>query len=120
MKRKRGRGRPRGFYNRDIIHYTDRLYVVVDHRMRGAKSEYRLIPITPGHRRAGAAIWAQSYKMTNTGRKSGTGTVLTYRANTFLEEELPEGRGCKCQCCIHEAQPRRSLSRWTGDLKDDE
>ena len=117
---KRKRGRPRGFKNRDIAQYNNNLYIVVDHRMRGTKSEYRLVPYSRGQKRTGHAIWVQSYRMLNTGAKSNTkAAVSTYRANRGLDESLPDGRGCRCECCVHEAIPRTFFDRWTGEYKDE-
>jgi len=118
-KAKRGRGRPRHFSNGDIALHGGQKYVVVDHRMRNTKSEYRLVPLNAAYKRYGSAIWRQSYLLEVTGLRSNTATVVTYRANRWLEEATPEGRGCVCQCCVHEAQPTRGFSVHTGTFKED-
>ena len=119
-KAKRKRGRPRHFSNGDIAEHEGNMYVVVDHRMRNTKSEYRLVPLTKGYKRFGTAIWRQSYLISVTGLKSNTATVVTYRANKWLEEATPEGRGCACQCCVHEAQPHKAFSVHTGIFREDD
>ena len=120
-KRKRPVGRPRKFRNGDIIKNEDgTLGVVVQHRLRQTKSEYNVIPLTKGYRRYGVSSWKLSNIITNTGRRSSTGSLVTYRANLWLDEQLPEGRGCLCHCCVHEAMPRKSFSRHTGAMKDED
>lgn len=118
-KRKRKVGRPRKFKLSDIIRIkeTGTIGVVVRHRMRGTKSEYCVIPLTGGKRRFGPSSWKSSADIETTGQRSSTGSLVTYRANEWLEEQLPEGRGCVCHCCVHEAQPRKAFSRQTGVMK---
>jgi len=111
-------GRPRKFKLTEIVTVDGRPAAVVDHRMRGTKAEYRIVPLTRGHRRFGPASWRSTTDLVTTGKFSWTGALVTYRANEWLEAELPEGRGCKCMCCAHTAIPRAAFSRHTGIMKE--
>ncbi len=42
--------------------------------------------------------------------QQSTGTVKTYLANEILVEIL--GRGCTCQCCVHEAYDLTLFDRY--------
>lgn len=113
------RGRPRKFKNRDIVihNQTEQTYVVVDHQLRGTKAEYKVIPLNGQKQRYGRASWVESNWLDPTGMKSSAGSMVTYRSNKFLEQEV--GRGCDCQCCIHAAMPRRDFNHITGEMFDD-
>ncbi len=114
------RGRPRKFKLGEIVTstLTQGLFVVVDHQLRGTKAEYRVVPLSGGRQRYGRAAWVNTAFLQTAGEYSSTGSLVTYRANEYLQAELPEGRGCACQCCIHEAQPRSGFSIHTGDFKE--
>lgn len=101
-----------------VLH-PGKMFVTVDRRTRLAKAEYRCIPVSGNRNRYGRAIWIQSHNLTGTGERSGTGSILTYRANENLDAEL-EGRGCKCQCCIHVAMPKSGFVVPTGRMKFDD
>lgn len=121
MKRK-GPGRPRKFKLGSIVTDTDnQLYVIVDHQLRGTKSEYRCIPTNNRFERFGRASWIESNRLESIGKRSAKGSLVTYRANTAWELEVGE-RGCECQCCCHVAMPREHFNRFTGKLleADDE
>ncbi len=120
VRRKRGAGRPRKFKLGEIILDANDYKVVVEHRLRGTKSEYRVIPLNGASKRFGPAAWRSSGLLTRTGRVSATGSILTYRANEWLDRELPEGRGCACQCCVHSAIPRNVFKVSTGEMMDDD
>lgn len=109
-------GRPRKFNLGDIVNYDGEWQVVVDHRLRGTKSEYRCIALNYKRKRYGRAVWRSSGLLTATGEHSNTGSILTYRANEYLEAEL--GRGCDCHCCIHTAIPRSEFNRASGELRE--
>ena len=117
---KRRVGRPRKFKLGEIIKYDKGLGVVVAHRLRRTKSEYRIVPVSGGRKRYGRAAWKNSAELKTNGEHSATGSLVTYRANRWLNGELPEGRGCFCECCIHEAIPRKSFSRFTGAMKEED
>jgi hypothetical protein len=88
--------------------------IVVDHRMIGTQSQYRVIGTDPMKRRVGAAKWYQSYLLTPIGEHSWVGAVRTYRAN----EKMGEDRGCFCHCCIHtsmDSQDFTNKGRWRHD-----
>lgn len=112
-------GRPRKFTNRDIVTDGNELFVIVDHRLRGTKAEYRVIPMNDRIERFGRARWEQSADLQRDpkGRKSSKGSITVYRANQFLDAELGD-RGCGCQCCAHHAIPYSELSWRTGDYKE--
>lgn len=113
-------GRPRKFSNRMVAHdLNGDLYVIVDHRLRGTKAEYRCVPVNKRIERFGRAKWIQSADLTNTGWISKKGTVTVYRANEFLEQQLGS-RGCECQCCVHVETPYPELDWRTGDYKEPE
>ena len=118
-KHKRKVGRPKKFRLSDIVQHkeTGAIAVVVKHRMRGTKSEYCVIPLTGGKRRFGPSSWRGAETLDATGLRSSTGSLVTYRANEWLDEQLPEGRGCLCHCCVHEAQPRKAFSTRTGVMR---
>ena len=120
VRRKRGAGRPRKFKLGEIILDDNEFKVVVEHRLRGTKSEYRVIPLDGSSHRYGRAAWQSSGRLIPTGRHSSTGSILTYRANNWLDKELPEGRGCACQCCVHSAIPRNVFKVSTGEMMADD
>jgi len=113
-----GPGRPPKFKLGTIVTDTDNnLYVIVDHQVRGTKSQYRCIPTNNRFERFGGAAWIESNKIEAIGKRSAKGSLVTYRANEMLERE-GDGRGCRCQCCVHEAMPRNVFNKFTGELKD--
>ncbi len=111
-------GRPRKFQLTEIV-YDQHMntFVVVDHRLRGFKSEYRVVPINGRHQRYGKAAWQGAHKLTPTGKKSRTGALVTYRANEMSMGGTEE-RGCDCQCCIHIAYERPDFNYLTGEDRD--
>lgn len=102
---------------------TDRkhggMFIVVDYRVRGNKSEYKITPTNAKHQRFGPAAWRGAEELDTLNMKSSTGSLLTYRANEWLKEQYDGDRGCECQCCIHTAEPRSDYSRMTGVMKDE-
>lgn len=118
MRGKETRGRPRKFKLGAIVQdpTTENLYIVVDHQLRGTKSEYRVIPTNGRYERFGRASWVESSNLEPIGKRSSKGSLVTYRANQMLEGEV--GRGCQCECCIHTAMPRRDFNMFTGDMVD--
>ena len=119
-KRKRKVGRPRKFKLSEIVLFDNHTFVVVAHRLRGTKSEYRVIPLTGGRQRYGRALWKIAADLTAAGEFSSTGSLLVYRANEWLENELSDGRGCRCHCCPHTAIPRGMFSIHTGIMKGEQ
>jgi len=113
-REKERRGRPRRFKFGEIVLEGDLARVVVDHRTRMYKAEYRIIPLNGSSRRYGRAVWRASHLLQSAGKFSSTASLATYRANNWLDETLPEGRGCDCQCCVHEKQPHQAFSNITG------
>jgi len=94
-------------------------WVLVERRMSGFKSQYRGIRTNGRRRRYGRAKWMLSNVLTDTGEKSTKGSIVTYRANEAMDKEL-DGRGCECQCCVHQAIPRSAFNRHTGEWREDE
>ena len=117
---KKNVGRPRKFKLGDIVTDLHTDYVIVDHQLRGTKSEYRVVPLNRRYERYGRAAWRNSAEFTATDVHSSSGSLVTYRANRKLEEELPGGRGCACECCVHTAIPRDAFNKFTGEMKDDD
>ena len=117
-KHKRKVGRPRKFKLSEIVLHQGQTYVVVAHRLRGTKSEYRVVPLTGGRQRYGRALWKIAAELEAAGEFSATGSLLVYRANEWLDKELDGGRGCRCHCCPHTAIPRGMFSIHTGIMKD--
>jgi len=117
-KHKRKPGRPRKFKLSEIVLHQGQTYVVVAHRLRGTKSEYRVVPLTGGRQRYGRALWKIAAELEAAGEFSATGSLLVYRANEWLDKELDGGRGCRCHCCPHTAIPRGMFSIHTGIMKD--
>jgi len=109
-------GRRRKFRLADIVWDGGRLSVVVDYRVRGSVSEYRVVPISGKRRRYGRASWRRAMDLHASGERSNTASLLTYRANQHLDDALDD-RGCDCECCIHTAQPRSDFSHITGIMK---
>lgn len=113
-------GRPRKFKNGEVVRRTDydTLGVIVDHRIRGTKSEYRIVPVNNRIERFGRAAWVVASDLVGDalGRFSSKGTILTYRANEWLDAEIG-GRGCDCHCCVHTAQDRSMWNHHTGELR---
>jgi len=111
-------GRPRKFKLGAIVTDLDgNFYIVVDHQLRGTKSEYRIVPTNNRYERFGRAVWVESNKLEATGMRSSRGSLVTYRANQMLEREV--GRGCLCEYCAHTAMPRRDFNKVTGEMLDD-
>lgn len=111
-----GPGRPRKFKLGVIVRDEDnQLYVIVDHQLRGTKSEYRCLPVNNRFERFGGAVWIPSNEIWPIGKRSAKGSLVTYRANEVLEDE-GDGRGCRCQCCVHVAMPRNVFNKFTGEL----
>ena len=113
-------GRPPKFNNRDIVQHkeTNQLYAVVGRRTLGqTRSEYRCMPLNGRLERYGRTIWIDTSKLDETGWVSHQSVMTVYRSNRMLEDNLPEGRGCDCDCCIHTAMP---LQDWThmGNMRD--
>jgi hypothetical protein len=100
-------GRPRKFKLGDIVwdDFRQQHSVVVNYRRSGTVSESRCIALDKRLRRRGDAYWERVQNLEPTAYRSQTGSIKTYLANELLEQQL-EGRGCSCQCCIHEAQER--------------
>lgn len=112
-------GRPRKFQLADIVEDDKgRLYVVVDHKTEYTVSYYRVVPVTRRFERYGRAVWRTPQSLQATGRRSLSASVLTYRANQKLDEEL-EGRGCDCHCCIHYSLPTTDFNTRTGEYRDE-
>lgn len=109
---------PRKFRLTDIVTDGHTNYVIVDHRVRGTKAEYRVVPVTGRRQRFGRAAWRMSNELHPTGERSAKGSLVTYRANEWLKAEL-DGRGCECHCCVHTAIPRGAFNQFTGEMKDD-
>ncbi len=102
--RAKGPGRPRKFRMGDTAYFDDRKdVVVVDYKATPKDSYYRImrLPIL------GKAIWVTSTLLDGTGRVN-TDALRIYRANERLED-----RECDCQCCVHQAIPRRN---WRDDV----
>lgn len=97
---------------------TGQMYVAVDRRSRGTKSEYRVIPLTGRHQRYGPATWVNTSLLEKAGKHSHTASVLTYRANEYLDAEV--GRECDCHCCVHTRIPHQEFKRASGEWKDGE
>lgn len=120
-KRIERRGRPRKFKLGEVVSkpvvQTEDLYVVVDHQLRGTKSEYRVAPLNNRFERYGRAVWTPSNEIFETGMRSYKGSIVTYRANAHLDSELG-GRGCHCECCAHAAMPRDAFNHLTGEFRD--
>lgn len=112
-------GRPRKFKLGAIAQHEDgHLCVIVDHQIRGTKSEYRVIPLDGRRRRYGRVAWTETSKLSPVGEKS-RGSIVTYRANRMMEQDLG-GRGCGCECCVHTAIPLSAFNHHTGDMKEEE
>jgi hypothetical protein len=111
-------GRPRKFKLGTIVtdKTTEELYVIVDHHLRGTKSEYRCVPTNGRYERFGRAAWIDSSRLESIGKKSSKGSLVTYRANQMLEAEV--GRECLCECCVHVSMPRKDFNMFTGEMRD--
>lgn len=112
-------GRPKKARFGDIVTVKDEalLHVVVDHRMIGTKAQYCVIPLARGYRRYGRAKWVPSSDVEPIGKRSGTASVHTYRANKWLRDELDD-HTCECQCCVHTPMNRRDFGHITGKLRE--
>jgi hypothetical protein len=116
-------GRPKKFKLGDIAWDPERNQhaVVVNYRIQQTTSMVRLIPLDYHLRRRGDAYWERVQHVETTGNRSQTGSIKTYLANELLDKQLSRfdenGRGCSCQCCIHEAQNRANFNNkgeWNG------
>jgi len=119
---KKTAGRPRKLKPRDIARHrhTEQLYAVVKHRTAyGTKSQYLCIPLNGQQQKYGRAAWILAADLQPTGRVSKVQTITTYYANEELDEGTPEGRGCDCQCCIHESFPHTNFT-YSGRMIEDE
>ena len=105
-------GRPRKFKNRDIVQHTEtgQLYAIVGHRTIGTKAQYRCMPLNGRLEKYGRTIWIISAALEATGMVSNQAVITTYNSNRMLDDGLPEGRGCDCDCCVHVAMP---IADWT-------
>lgn len=106
-------GRNRKHELGDIVeHGRNSLYVVVAYDDTPNARKYRVVPLDSRKRRRGDAVWMESWKLGETGERSGTASIKTYRANLALPD-----RGCECQCCCHEAY---DMSHWdnTGGWRE--
>ncbi len=95
-------GRPRKLQPGDIAmdEYNGHEVAVVGYKITRTEREYRVVPLDRARRRAGHSYWQRSRWLLPVGSKSA-GSVKTYNANYELEKEI--GRGCTCECCVHEA-----------------
>ncbi len=106
MPRAKGPGRPRKFTMGAVVNYPQGLMsgigVVVDYKATPKDSTYRIVRMDDRKAR-----WYSSTSLSDTGRVN-TDALRIYRANERLED-----RECDCQCCVHQAIPRRN---WRDDV----
>ena len=101
----RGPGRPRKFSMGDVarIKVSGLNAVVVDYKANPKDSYYQVVrqPVKQG------PIWLSSTALNSLERRN-TDVLRIYRANERLID-----RGCTCNCCVHQAVPRRF---WREDV----
>ena len=111
MPRAKGPGRPRKFEMGQLAvegltaEHPGDWVTVVDYKANPKDSYYRVIRSVPLRK----PRWISSTRLTPVDRKS-IDTLRIYRSNERLEE-----RGCTCNCCVHQAVPRRF---WRVDIDE--
>ncbi len=104
MPRSRGPGRPRKFVMGQLaVKDGDQWCTVVDYKASPKDSYYRVIRSVPLRK----PLWVSSTTLAPVDGMS-IDTLRIYKANERLTD-----RDCTCNCCVHQAVPRRF---WREDV----
>lgn len=117
------RGRPRKFKNGDLAYHERLGYcVIVDWIRQPTTTYYRVVRVLHPFNGApyGEAVWIKGYTL-RVPRLDGVshGTARRNIAGIYAANQRLEERGCRCNCCVHEAIPKGQI-RKDGSFKWEE
>ena len=117
-------GARRKFHIDEVTHYGyGRFGVVIDYRVKGAQSQYRIVRLDyPTGPAWGRPIWLNAEALYHlSGRTYWRATKRPkIRRVVGANEKLGSStdRGCRCQCCPHTAIPRSVVAEEVRDNAD--